>query len=409
MKLDLTSAYQQMMLDEESSQLLTINTQKGLYRYTRMLFGVASAPAIFQHTMDTILQGLPQVFCYLDDILVTGDTDENHLENLTKTQERLQQHGRREKFRFFQESVEYLKHVLSSKGVHTFPEKVKAVLEQPAPQNVVKLRSFLGQINYYAKFIENLSTLLAPLHHLTCKDQPWNWTEECQRAFEEAKRQMSEAPVLAHFDPKPADASPYGVGAVISHIMSDGSERPIAFASCTLLVGKRNYVQIEKEVLGLIFGVKKFHQFLLITDHKPLTTILGPKCGVPPLAAARMQWWALLLSAYSYDIRYCSTITHGNADGLSHLPLRNSTPDASSVHPPSFNIGQLNAAIQSSQVQNVTQVNPLLKKVLKYTKKGWSRVVPELLRPFRQWPQELSIESHECQELSLPRFFSILF
>ena len=407
-KLDLTSAYQQMMLDEESAQLLTINTQKGLYRYTRMPFGVASAPAIFQRTMDTILQGLPQVFCYLDDILVTGDTDESHLENLTKTLERLQQHGirlKREKCRFFQESVEYLGHVLSSKGVHTSPEKVRAVLEQPAPQNVAKLRSFLGQINYYAKFIGNLSTLLAPLHHLTRKGQPWNWTEECQRAFEEANRQMSEAPVLAHFDPKlpitlAADASSYGVGAVISHIMPDGSERPIAFASRTLSVSERNYAQIEKEALGLIFGVKKFHQFLygrrflLITDHKPLTTILGPKCGVPPLAAARMQRWALLLSAYSYEIRYRSTTAHGNADGLSRLPLPDSTPDASSVHPTSFNIGQLNSLpIQSSQVQNATQVDPLLKKVLKYTKKGWPRGVPESLRPFRQRQQELSIES----------------
>ena len=132
--------------------------------------------------------------------------------------------------------MEYLGHVLNSKGVHTSPEKVRAVLEQPTPQNVAKLRSFLGQINYDVKFFENLSTLLAPLHHLTRKGQPWNWTEEYQRAFEEAKRQMSEAPVLVHFDPKlpitlAADASPYGVGAVISHNMSHGSERPIAFAS----------------------------------------------------------------------------------------------------------------------------------------------------------------------------------
>lgn len=107
-----------------------------------------------------------------------------------------------------------------------------------------------------------------------------------------------------------------------------------------------------------------------------------------------MQQWALLLSAYSYDIHYRSTTAHGNADWLSRLPLPDSTPDASSVHPASFNIGQLNALpIQLSQVQNATQVDPLLKKVLKYTQKGWPIVVPELLCPFRQWQQELSIEN----------------
>ena len=136
-----------------------------------------------------------------------------------------------------------------------------------------------------------------------------------------AKQNLVSVPVLVHFDPNlplcmAGDASAYGNGAVLSHVMSDGSERPVAYASCTLLKSERNYAQVEKEALSLIFGIKKFHQYLygkrftMITNHQPLTTILGPKQGIPTLAAARMQRWALQLSAYNYDIQFHRTQDH---------------------------------------------------------------------------------------------------
>ena len=186
-KLDLKHAYNQLELDEKSQQLVTINTHKGLYRYCRLPFGVASAPAIFQKTMDTILQGLNHVICYVDDILITGSTVQEHLDNLEEVLRRLQDQGVRlhkDKCVFFASSVEYLGH---TEGLHTAKDKVRAIIEAPEPRNVQELRSFLGLLNYYGKFIPNLATMLHPLNKLLCKRTPWRWTKRCKRAFKCAK------------------------------------------------------------------------------------------------------------------------------------------------------------------------------------------------------------------------------
>jgi hypothetical protein len=315
--LDLTQAYQQLLLDEDSSKYTTINTHKGLYRYTRLPFGIASAPAIFQRTMDMVLQGIPYMSCYLDDIIVTGANDEEHLENLKEVFKRLESQGlrlKKSKCKFLQSSVEYLGHRIDSLGLHATSEKLEAIQGAPEPENIQQLRSFLGLLNYYGKFISNLASLLHPLNELLRRDTPWVWEECCAQAFSEAKQALTSSSVLMHYDPTlpislAGDASAYGIGAVISHTLPDGSERPIAFASRTLTASERNYAQLEKEALSLVYGVKKFHQYLygrrftLITDHKPLLTILGPKTGIPSLAAARLQRWTVLLSA-CIQVRY---------------------------------------------------------------------------------------------------------
>ncbi|ETW98372.1 MAG: hypothetical protein ETSY2_42930 [Candidatus Entotheonella gemina] len=162
-KLDLTAAYQQMELDDESAKLVTINTHQGLYEFRRLPFGVSSAPAVFQRAMDSILQGVPFVICYLDDILVSGRTTEEHQANLEEVLRRLKQHGihlKKEKCSFFQSSVEYLGHCIDSQGIHTSEKKVQAIVEQRTPRNVSELRSFLGMLNFYTKFLPNISSLL---------------------------------------------------------------------------------------------------------------------------------------------------------------------------------------------------------------------------------------------------------
>lgn len=404
--LDLSQAYLQLGLEEESRKYSTINTHKGLYQFTRLPFGVASSPSIFQKTMDTILEGIPKAMCYIDDILITGDDDVEHLEILAKVLQRLAEHGiqiKLKKCKFMADSVEYLGHRIDAQGIHALPDKLEAISKAPVPKNVGELRSFLGLLNYYRKFLPNLATILNPLNELLQVKRKWKWSKDCTVAFQKAKELLTTSNVLIHYDPTlpvrmAADASAYGIGAVISHVLLNGEEKPIAFASRTLSASERNYAQLEKEALALVFGVRRFHQYLygrkftMVTDHRPLTTILGPKKGVPPIAAARLQRWAVQLSAFSYDIEFKPTQEHGNADALSRLPLTATSSDVGS-DATVYNMRQIAALpLSNKDVERATRRDPILGKVLQYARKGWPGSVQEALKPYFQRKEELAIE-----------------
>ena len=172
--------------------------------------------------MDTLLQGIPHVACYLDDILCTGGTEAQHLANLEQVLKRMQDAGLRLKRRkcvFMTPSVTYLGHKITAEGLWPLEDKVWAVKEAPSPKCVAGLKSFLGLVNYYGKFLQDLSRILAPLYKLLHNDIKWQWGEEQERAFREVKALLHSATVLVHYDPAKeitlaCDASPYGVGAV---------------------------------------------------------------------------------------------------------------------------------------------------------------------------------------------------
>ena len=270
-KLDLRQAYNQLELDEASKKLVTISTHRGLYQYNRLPFGVASAPAIFQRTMEQLLRDMPRVGVYIDDILLTGANDEEHLNTLREVLRRLEDAGlrlRKDKCSFMQPSVVYLGHVIDKEGLRPTQERVKAVMDAPAPVNTSELKSYLCLLSYYGKFLRNVSQCLAPMHQLLHDGEPWRWEEDEEKAFAASKELLLSSQVLMHFDPsKPivlaTDASSHGIGAVLAHKLPDGSERPIAFASRTMSSAEKRYSQIEKEGLAIIFGLKKFRSYLL--------------------------------------------------------------------------------------------------------------------------------------------------
>ena len=262
----------------------------------------------------------------------------------------------------------------------------------------------MGLVNYYGKFIPNLAIRLHSLNQLLQAHKKWKWSRDCAEAFRDVKKLITSACVLTHYNPElpitlAADASAYGVGAVISYVFPDGSEHPLAFASRTLTPSERDYTQLEKEALSLIFGVKKFHRllygrkFILITDHRPLVTILGPKKGIPSLAAARLQRWAVLLSAYKYNIRYNATSDHSNADGLSRLPLPSTGSTSETEVVTTFNIGQVQALpVTVQDIQQATRRDATLGKVYKYVQQGWPKQVSEELLLYSNRQTELSTE-----------------
>ena len=187
-------------------------------------------------------------------------------------------------------------------------------------------------------------------------------------------------------------------GAVISHTAPSGEERPIANASRTLSKSERNYAQIEKEALSIVFGIKKFHQYLygrkftLVTDHKPLLSLLGPQSGIPTLAAARMQRWALLLSGYQYDIQYRSTTKHANADCLSRLPVAIEATQPETDEVKLINKLQIESLpLSVDQIRKATCADPILSRVLEFTMSGRpEKPTTEEIKPYFLKRNEIS-------------------
>ncbi|UYV77890.1 K02A2.6-like [Cordylochernes scorpioides] len=405
-KLDLSSAYLQLEVATSTQPFLTINTHKGLFRFRRMPFGLANAPSYFQSVMDRVLAGIEGVICYIDDVLIATVSVEKHLAVLKTVFLRLEKYNiklKKDKCIFVQREIEYLGHLIKEDGIRPLDHKVQALQKAKSPTNISELRSFLGLVNYYGKFIPNLSDLLRPLHELLHKKNCWSWTKECEEAIEKCKSSITSERVLVPYDTTlplflATDASQIGIGAVLSHVIG-GQERPIMFASRTLSGAERNYSQIEREALAIIYGVTKFHQFIygrrftLITDHKPLVSILGPKSGIPTLSTSRLQRWAIILSAYTYDIKFKKTQDHGNADLLSRLPVESEeTSRLDNIYALSY---MEDLPITAEEIRIETQKDEVLSIVKCYTQHGWPERVPDHLRPYFQRKLELTVDG-EC-------------
>ena len=256
--------------------------------------------------MQSVLRGIPGVIAYLDDVLIKGATEAEHLQRLSEVLDRLERTGLRLKHvkcQFLVPSVEYLGHRIDADGLHPLSGKVGAVQEAPEPRNVKELKSYLGLLTYYGKFLPNLSTVLAPLYRLLRKDVKWHWDTEQGEAFQASKNLLTSSELLLHFNPElqivlACDASAYGVGAVLAHCLPDGSERPVGCASRTLTKAEKNYSQWEREGLACIFGIKHFHAYLfghsfdLVTDHQPLLALLNQHTETLSQVSARIRRWS---------------------------------------------------------------------------------------------------------------------
>lgn len=413
-KIDFADAYLQIQVDEESKQLLTINTHRGLFQYNRLPFGVKPAPGIFQQIVDTMLAGLKGVVSYLDDLIVVGRTNDEHKANLTAVFDRIKEWGlhiREEKCEFCLPEVHYLGFIIDRHGRRPDPSKTAVICTMPEPKNISTLRSFLGMLSYYGQFISEMRRLRAPMDRLLTKDAKWTWNAECQKSFDRAKVILQSNLLLTHYDPRldikvAADASKDGIGAVILHRFPDGTEKAIAHAARSLTSAEQNYAQVEKEALALIFAVKKFHKmiygrkFTLCTDHKPLLAIFGTRKGIAVYSASRLQRWALTLLAYDFDIEYVGTTKFGHADVLSRL-ISEQRQDKESCIVATINSTEADVQhvlfeasralpVNAHMIHNATDADFVLSSVKRFLRTSWPASISDNIKTLYNRRESLS-------------------
>ena len=330
--LDFASGYWQIKVRDEDIPKTAFVTKQGLFEFIRMPFGLCNAPGTFQRAMDVLLTGLNWkiALIYIDDILIYSSTYEKHLKDVQLVIDRLSDAKftvKLSKCFFGREEVNYLGHLVTSKGILPDPSKVIAIKQFPIPQTLTQVRSFLGLTTYYHRFVPCYSTIAEPLYRLQKKNIHFSWSNECQQAFDSIKQLLISSPTLRYpnFDREfllMTDASNVGVGAILSQIDIDEKEYVIGYASRALSNEERNYSTTERECLAVLFGIKFFRPYLhgthftIITDHGSLTWLMNLRdCN------GRLARWSLQLQGLHYSIKHRPGREHANVDALSRSPI----------------------------------------------------------------------------------------
>ena len=326
----MAAGYWQIEVDERDRHKTTFLTKYGFFEHVRMTQGLCNAPATFQRVMHLVLRGLAwdKVLVYLDDVIVLGRSFEESLENLEVVLQRFKVHNLKlkpKKCSLFTKQVRFLGRKVSRHGVSVTNDHVQRVLDWPRPKTALQVSKFTGFVNYHREFIQGLAETMKPLYALTKPKAPFEWTERCEHAFQQLKRDMTTTPVLAfpnNDDPfiLDTDASDTAIGAALYQIQN-GVERPVSFASHTLTPAQTRYCTTRKELLSIVVFTRHYKHYLLgreftvRTDHGSLTWLFRFKHPEGQLGR-----WLEELSQYAMTIQHRAGVKHCNADGLSRIP-----------------------------------------------------------------------------------------
>ena len=400
-KLDANSGFWQIPLDDSSRHLTTFVTSEGRYCFNRLPFGISSAPEIFQRLMSQMLEGLDGVICHMDDILIHGTSQDQHDRRVRQVLRKLQESGMtlNDKCRFSEKKITFLGHIISKKGIEADPQKTKAVQDLPAPSNVTELQRFNGMVNQLAKFIPNLAQINEPLRQLLRKDNEWIWSQPQDLAFKKIKEMLTSPAVLAHYNVNTecivaADASQYGIGAVLLQVDSHGNRRPISYASRSLSDTEKRYAVIEKEALASIWACEKFNDYLLgrpfqlETDHRPLVPLLSSTdySKLPP----RILRFRLRMMKYCPKVVYVQGIHQKTADTLSRAPTEKPTLEEEVKveeveSEKEMLLKRLPVSNQKLQtIREAQEEDAICSEVKSFVEKGWPPIRPNqpLLKPY---------------------------
>lgn len=408
--LDANQGYFQIGLDHASQKLTAFNSPFGRYMYKRLPMGITSAPEIYQRAMSEMFQGCEGVEIIMDDILVHGPTVKIHDERLVKVLEicrknNLKLNPRKTKLR--KEEVTYIGHKLTKDGVKIDDEKVQAVLKMPEPTSIHNVQTLLGMVTYTCKFMPNLSAITEPLRNLIKESNmpgfKFYFNDDHRATVRKLKEMMTNAPVLRFYSTTEpivvsGDASQAGLGAVL---LQGG--KPVAYASKALTDSQRNYSQLEKEMLAIVFGLKKFHTYVygrndvtVETDHLPLVRILDKPLQDVPL---RLQKMRMTLQHYSFELVGKSGKEIPVADALSRAYLP--TTESMLLQDVNYNVSAREVRgltafsdVRREELVKETRNDSELQKVKKVIIAGWPLTKKELdytVRPYWDSREELAV------------------
>lgn len=341
--LDLASGFHQIEMHRDSIPKTAFTVEHGHYEYVRMPFGLKNAPATFQRVMDNILKELQNKIClvYMDDIIIFSTSLEEHIQNLKQVFAKLRETNLKiqlDKCEFLRKEVGFLGHIITPQGIKPNPQKIEAIQRFPIPKTAKEIKSFLGLLGYYRRFINNFAKLTKPLTKCLKKDTKIIHDEEFIKTFDLCKSILTNDPILKYPDfSKPfvltTDASNFAIGAVLSQGQI-GSDLPVAYASRTLNPAECNYSTIDKELLAVVWATKYFRPYLfgrkftIVCDHKPLEWLMSSKDQT-----SRLVRWRLKLEEYDYTIVYKKGKMNTNADALSRIELHNTETESIIANP----------------------------------------------------------------------------
>lgn len=328
--LDLSQGYYQVELEPSSRNCTAFTTNKGQFQMTRLPMGLKTSPSSFSRVMTIAMSGLnyDSCFVYMDDLIVFGNSLQNHNKNLIKVLNRLRAVNLKlnpVKCQFLEKKMLYLGHIISADGISPDPAKINAIKNYPTPKNADECKRFVAFVNYYRRFIKNFAEIAYPLNKLCRKSMQFRWDECCQKSFEILRNSVIKPPILQYPSFSETnkfilrtDASGYAIGAVLSN----SDDKPVAYASRSLNKAEINYPVIEKELLAIVWSVKHFRPYLygrkfeIFTDHKPLIYLFSMTNP-----SSRLTKFRLVLEEFDFTVHYIKGKENSVADALSRITL----------------------------------------------------------------------------------------
>ena len=401
-KIDLSDAYYQLQLSDASKDVTTINTPFGRYRFTRLPYGIKISPAAFQREMENIIKEDPNIIIYQDDILVGAETKEGlklKMNEVMKTLEKANVVVNQKKTILEASELKFLGHVVDKNGIRPDEGLVEKVRSINFPTTKKDLERFLGLAQFYGRLIPKFAELCLPLNKLKTQSEKFEATVEAKKAFEDIKMALSTYPCVKPFDVNSetvlrTDASESCISGIILQ-----NNHPVMFISRQLTSAEKNYANIEREGLAIVWSMERAkklllgRKFKLQTDHEPLKYILNPLKCLSKTTSARLTRWAIRLAAFDYEIEFVPGRRLQDADALSRLDscstkeMENSYC-VESIFESDFEVGILSR----DEILEATTSCNLLKRIKNRIRSGRWGQVSQSERPFKSVREALSIE-----------------